>query len=319
MFSWKQTRIHADDQARYIKLLWEVEPAIVSFGGDAAGKQADFAEWSRRLNLPLQEANKAGKNTLEELLAGDVRRELVHFRAGSPLLTEMRHLVYLPSKPGKPREVHKHRKVAGVIHGDHCCFIAGTQVTAEHGSVAIEDVPVGMRVHVRDGSTYPVTAAFSVGERPTWRLECSDGSVLIGTADHPIWTARGWIPLASLMPGDTLTASRSAAPIRVLRVVATGRDERVFNLTVEHQHEYFANGVLVSNCDAGRYGFSDLTHYLGTIAEDLPVPGSRAALLAEETKIERDLDRREAEREAQQDEADEIAQEYSTSGEYAWE
>jgi hypothetical protein len=120
MFSWKQTGIHSDDQARYIKLLWEVEPAIVSFGGDSAGKASDFAEWQRRLNLPLEEANKAGKNTLEELLAGDIRRGLVHLRDGSPLYTEMKHLVYLPTAPGKPRQVHKHRSVAGVVHGDHC-------------------------------------------------------------------------------------------------------------------------------------------------------------------------------------------------------
>ena len=124
MFSWKQTKVHADDQATYIKLLWDVEPAIVSFGGDAAGKQADFAEWARRLNLPLEEANKQGKNTLEELLAGDVRRGLVHLREGSPLYTEMRHLVYLPTAPGKPRQVHKHRAVSGVVHGDHCCDAA---------------------------------------------------------------------------------------------------------------------------------------------------------------------------------------------------
>lgn len=31
-----------------------------------------------------------------------------------------------------------------------------------------------------------------------------------------------------------------------------GRGE-VFNLTVSEVHEYFANGVLVSNCDAERY------------------------------------------------------------------
>ena len=28
----------------------------------------------------------------------------------------------------------------------------------------------------------------------------------------------------------------------------------VYNLTVNKIHEYYANGVLVSNCDAGRYG-----------------------------------------------------------------
>jgi hypothetical protein len=180
MFSWKQTRVHSDDQARYIKLLWEVEPAIVSFGGDSAGKKDDFAEWSRRLNLPLEEANKAGKNTLEELLAGDIRRCLVHFREGSPLLTEMRHLVYLPGKPGKTREVHKHRSVAGVIHGDHAC-------------------------------------------------------------------------------------------------------------------------------DAARYGFSSLTHYLAKIPGERPAPGTRAAYQAEEAKIERRLDELDRKRVEQLEQADEDA------------
>lgn len=124
MFSWKQTRVHTDDQGAYIKLLWEVESAIVSFGGDPAGKQDDFEVWKTRMNLPLSEASKAGKNTLEEFLADDIRRERVHLRDGSPLHLEMKNLVYLPSKPGKPREVHKHRKVNGVVHGDHCCDAA---------------------------------------------------------------------------------------------------------------------------------------------------------------------------------------------------
>lgn len=190
MFSWKQTRIHADDQARYIKLLWEIEPAIVSFGGDSAGKEADFAEWSRRLNLPLEPANKQGKNTLEELLAGDIRRGFVHLRDGSPLHTEMRHLVYLPTTPGKPRQVHKHRSVAGVVHGDHAC-------------------------------------------------------------------------------------------------------------------------------DAGRYGFAALTHYLTQLPGDRPVPGTRAALQLEEQKIEMEIDKREAALDALADQ-DEMAEEYRQSGDDEW-
>lgn len=148
MFSWKMTGVHSDDQARYIKMAWDVEPAIVSFGGDAAGKQADFAEWSRRLNLPLEEANKQGKNTLEELLAGDIRRGLVHLRDGSPLYEEMKHLVYLPGKPGKTREVNKHRKVGGVIPGDHCCDAARygfSALTHYLSKVAGEGPPKGSR------------------------------------------------------------------------------------------------------------------------------------------------------------------------------
>lgn len=36
----------------------------------------------------------------------------------------------------------------------------------------------------------------------------------------------------------------------VASVVKTGRVERVYNLTVEGEHVYFANGILTHNCDA---------------------------------------------------------------------
>jgi hypothetical protein len=194
MFSWKQTRVHADDTKRYMKLLWDVDDAIMSFGGDAAGKQADFAEMKRRLDMPIEEANKAGKATLEELLAGDIRRGYVHLRESSPLYTEMSHLVYLPTKPGKPREVFKHRVVNGVVHGDHCC-------------------------------------------------------------------------------------------------------------------------------DAGRYGFADLTHYLAKIGVERPKAGSREALLAEERDAERridEADRRLEARHDQMDEDDDLARYYKESEVYEW-
>lgn len=194
MFSWKMTRVDADDKGAYVKLLYDSIPEVVSFGGDPSGMKGDFAVWKRRLNLPVEEAEKSGKNQLEEHLANDVRRGHVHLRDDSPLHNEMKHLVYLPTKPGKPREVHKHRKVAGVIHGDHCC-------------------------------------------------------------------------------------------------------------------------------DAGRYGFADLTHYLAKVAEERPPAGSRAALMAEAEREEQAVDRREAVREAREaslDEADEYASDYQNAGEYQW-
>lgn len=120
MFSWKHTKVNTDDQGAYMRMLWDALPNVVSFVGDPAGKQDDFEVWRTRMGLPIEEANKKGKNTLEEFLADDIRRGRVHLRKNSPLHTEMKHLVYLPGKPGKTREVHKHRKVGGVIHGDHC-------------------------------------------------------------------------------------------------------------------------------------------------------------------------------------------------------
>lgn len=121
MFSWKHTKVLPDDQRQYIELVWNDVSNIVVFVGDGGnGKAAEFIEWERRFNLPMDPADKAGKNAQEELLAGDIRLARVHYRKGSPLLHEHRHLRYLPTRKGKTREVEKHRKLPdGTVPGDH--------------------------------------------------------------------------------------------------------------------------------------------------------------------------------------------------------
>lgn len=52
---------------------------------------------------------------------------------------------------------------------------------------------------------------------------------------------------------STATRRRAAVPVRVLAVIALAEPMPVFNLTVEGCPEFYANGVLVHNCDALRY------------------------------------------------------------------
>jgi hypothetical protein len=77
---------------------------------------------------------------------------------------------------------------------------------------------------------------------------------------------------------STASSRRASAPVRVLDVREAGRAD-VFNLTVEDQHEYFANGVLVSNCDAIRYAISSIRTAPGPAGREMKVrvggaPGS---------------------------------------------
>ncbi len=65
--------------------------------------------------------------------------------------------------------------------------------------------------------------------------------------------ARG-VPASS---PPTATPKHATAPARVLDVRAAGA-EPVYNLTVAGAHEYYANGILVHNCDALRYVVSSL-------------------------------------------------------------
>lgn len=125
LFSWKAQKVHTDDQGLYLKAVWDALDNVVVLVGDPAGKQDDFEVWRTRLNLPIDEANKQGKNTLEEFLANDIRIGRIHLRIDSPLYDEMKHLQYLPTKPGKTREVAKHRRAQdGKVHGDHCADAA---------------------------------------------------------------------------------------------------------------------------------------------------------------------------------------------------
>ena len=95
--------------------------------------------------------------------------------------------------------------------------------------------------------------------------------------------SRAIADVAMLGSQPTSTASSEVAGVHVVAVMPAGRAD-VFNLTVEGAHEYFAEGVLVSNCDALRYDCinwhwettSRFDHKsLARVSDDMPEPRAR--------------------------------------------
>lgn len=82
----------------------------------------------------------------------------------------------------------------------------------------------------------------------------------------------------------------------MLRVEPLHRNAPVYNITVDGEHEFFANGVLVSNCDAARYAYAAMSHYLSKVPQEPADKGTKEALQAEEARIEMRLDQKEARR-----------------------
>lgn len=136
------------------------------------------------------------------------------------------------------------------VNDDHC-FIAGTQIATDQGNKAIEDIQVGDKVLTRYGY-YPVTDIFPSRISDVIQVQW-DGGALIGTPDHPIITQNGVVDLGCLNDSVTLFAWKenqnvlNFVPANV-QINAIGK-QRVFNFTVQNHHEYFANGILVHNCD----------------------------------------------------------------------
>ena len=163
---------------------------------------------------------------------------------------------------------------------DHACFVAGTLISTDKGDVAIEDIRVGDRVLTRNGY-FPVRdCGLTSSNASVLDVALSNGKILTGTGNHPVWSvsAQDWTRLDALRygiklhgAGRTERTTKSAlallarrcflstgitrqkpAPVSVVQCNVAGR-KAVYNLSVSGAPEFYANGVLVHNCDALRY------------------------------------------------------------------
>lgn len=117
---------------------------------------------------------------------------------------------------------------------DHACLVAGTLVLTRRGEVPIERVAAGDLVWTRKGLRPVVAAGLTARNAEVGSVLLSNGAVLCGTANHPVWVSReGWKRIDALRYGDTIlswdqsTASSSMASSSVdTQTQKTGRTVR---------------------------------------------------------------------------------------------
>lgn len=83
-------------------------------------------------------------------------------------------------------------------------------------------------------------------------------------AASPAWTTKRASAPAGARSRATGTSEPVAAPVGVVRLLLQPDRAPVFNLTVAGEPEYFANGVLVHNCDATRYAIRYIDAHLSS-------------------------------------------------------
>ncbi len=72
-----------------------------------------------------------------------------------------------------------------------------------------------------------------------------NGSPMV-TPDHPFLANGSWTDAGELVVGSTLR-SFDGRPVDVLSLQVVRRGVRVYNISVDVDHTFFANGVLVHN------------------------------------------------------------------------
>uniref|UniRef100_A0A6M3L680 Putative terminase n=1 Tax=viral metagenome TaxID=1070528 RepID=A0A6M3L680_9ZZZZ len=126
-----------------------------------------------------------------------------------------------------------------VKEDDHYCLVGDMMITMDKGHKPLAKVRRGDKVRTRGGIRPVVWAGVTKKNAEVYELTLADGKRVIGTKDHPVWM-NGMIPLGEYRKG---------------KIIRRVKDPyHVYNLTVDGEHEYYANGILVANCDAARYG-----------------------------------------------------------------
>ena len=121
-----------------------------------------------------------------------------------------------------------------------------------------------------------VLALSDSGVRAVFRLTTRGGRVLLATAEHPLLTLSGWRGLGALKRGDAIAAARDVAGVlmrlargenlgdparvsgsdidwdEVLEVEPAGR-EPTYDLSIEGDHNFLANGLIVHNSHAASF------------------------------------------------------------------
>ena len=129
------------------------------------------------------------------------------------------------------------------------CLVPGTLVNTPDALVPIEKLKVGDLVVTRDGNRRISRHELTTIHSPVMEVLTSDGRTLTGTRRHPVYTGeRGFVFLSELCPGDTLYSLEGKHP-QVESIRKVPELSPTYNLTVEDQHQFFANGLLTHNCD----------------------------------------------------------------------
>jgi hypothetical protein len=137
------------------------------------------------------------------------------------------------------------------------CFIADTLVTTAKGKIKIQNVKVGMEVlsfneetKGQEFSKVKETIISSNIRLVTIRTE--SGIELRCTKEHPFYvkdSAAGWIQAFLLVKGDVVILENSEEDVVESVEINEVTETNVYNLHVENNHTYYANGILVHNKD----------------------------------------------------------------------
>jgi len=130
----------------------------------------------------------------------------------------------------------------------YSCLDGNTKIKTIDGNRSIKNIKVGDFVLTRNGYQR-VSWSGSKGVKTVYRVDFGYGKRVIITGDHLIYTKSGWKRIDQLKDKETICVECHVLKNVQVYLQQLKEKREVFDLTVDNDHEFFANGVLVHNCD----------------------------------------------------------------------
>jgi hypothetical protein len=166
-----------------------------------------------------------------------------------------KHYVLEFSSKGELWDKQHYRKEKSRVTVCRFCFTAGTQITMSDGSAKpIAQIKTGDGIMNYNSAAMrfemdTVRAIVSPEHDNLIMIKFSDATTVTSTADHPYMVKnRGY---TALRVGDTCEKldNGKLKDVEVVSIQAQKGKVRTYNIFTLHNHNYFANGVLVSDED----------------------------------------------------------------------
>jgi len=145
-------------------------------------------------------------------------------------------------------EIFTIEEARGIIPVHPSCFKKYTLIKADQGNKYIYEIEEGDKILTRKGYKKVLETSKRKYSGVMMKVGLESGVVIDCTVDHPIWKDNdGFVRADQLKKYDSLL-NFGGQLIMVEQVDFFDDITDVYNLTIEDQPEFYANGILVHNC-----------------------------------------------------------------------
>jgi len=130
------------------------------------------------------------------------------------------------------------------------CLLPETIVNTKEGEKRIKDVKVGDLVLSHKGNWRRILGKMKTKRDRYLKVKLSNGKILKITSDHLVLKEERWIEVRNLKLGDAIDGKNKMTfeEIEILSVEEVIEEVEVYDIAVEEDHSFLAEGVFVHNC-----------------------------------------------------------------------